>query len=151
MRVAVISDTHVGTLSELPERLLQALVGVDLIVHAGDFTQRAVLEDLRKLADVKAVCGNMDSRELKEVLPRKDVFLLNGRRIGLTHGSGPPFGMERLIRRMFTDVDLIIFGHSHKPCDRYIGECLMFNPGRAKDSFGLLTIGDQITAEIVRV
>jgi len=133
MRIAVISDTHVRTLSELPQRVLQALAEVDLIIHAGDFTQRAVLDELRKLGDVKAVCGNMDSDELMEILPKKDVFLLNGKRAGLTHGWGPPFGMERLVRR------------------RYIGECLMFNPGRARDSFGLLTIHDRITAEIVRV
>ena len=151
MRIAVISDTHVRTLSELPQRVLQALAEVDLIIHAGDFTQRAVLDELRKLGDVKAVCGNMDSDELTETLPKKDVFLLNGKRTGLTHGWGPPFGMERLIRRSFTGVDLIIFGHSHKPCNRYIGECLMFNPGQARDSFGLLTVHDRITAEIVWV
>jgi len=149
MRVAVLSDTHASSLGQLPERVLEALGGVDLIVHAGDFTETAVLEGLRRLGEVRAVCGNMDSRPLRNMLPKKDVFTLSGKKIGLTHGWGPPFGIERLVRRSFEDVDVIIFGHSHRPCNRYIGQCLMFNPGRARESFGLLTIEDGIKAEIV--
>jgi len=151
MRIGVISDTHVATVDELPPRLRMALSGVDLIVHAGDFTQRAVLDGLKALGEVKAVCGNMDSAELKRMLPEKELFVVQGRKIGLVHGSGAPWGIAGRIRQLFEEADVIIFGHSHEPCHLYLQGSLMFNPGRARDSFGLLTIDDEIKAEIIRL
>lgn len=151
MRIGVISDTHVRTFNEIPDSILIALSGADLIVHAGDFTERAVIEGLRTLGEVKAVFGNMDSAELKRTLPQKELFVLNGKKIGLTHGSGEPWGIARRVRQLFGDVDLIIYGHSHEPNNQYIQGSLLFNPGRARDSFGLLTIDDEIKAEIIGI
>jgi len=151
LRIGVISDTHVKSGREIPERIRAALAEVDLIVHAGDFTECAVLEELRTLGEVRAVCGNMDSGELKRTLPEEELFVVKEKKIGLTHGSGGPWGIANRIRQMFTDVDLIIFGHSHEPCNQYFQGTLLFNPGRARDSFGLLTINNEINAEIIRV
>ena len=151
MRIGVLADTHARTLSEIPERIRAALAEVDLIVHAGDFTERVVLEGLRKLGEVKAVHGNMDSGDLKKMLPEKQLFEISGKKIGLTHGSGGPWGIAGRIKEMFGDVDIIIFGHSHQPCNQYIEGSLLFNPGRTRDSFGLLTINDDIKAEIIKV
>ncbi len=149
VRIGVISDTHIMTLSEMPAPILTALAKVDLIVHAGDFTERAVLEGLRTLGKVKAISGNMDSSELKEMLPRKELFVVNGRTIGLTHGSGAPWGIAGRIRDMFPEVDIIIYGHSHQATNQFLRGSRLFNPGRARDSFGLLEIGEEIKAEIV--
>ena len=151
MRIGVISDTHVKTCDEIPERIQVALAEVDLILHAGDFTESSVLGGLRAWGEVKAVYGNMDSGELKRMLPEKELFVVNGKKIGLTHGSGGPWGIASRVRKMFNNVDLIIFGHSHEPCHQYLEGSLLFNPGQARDSFGLLTINDEIKAEIVRV
>lgn len=151
MRIGVISDTHVRTVSEIPEPIRAALAEVALIVHAGDFTESAVLDGLKALGEVRAVCGNMDSGELKRMLPEKELFVVNGKKVGLTHGSGGPWGIAGRIRQMFDDVDIIIFGHSHEPCHLYLQGSLLFNPGQARDSFGLLTIDDEIRAEIIRV
>jgi len=151
MRIGVISDTHVRTFDELPAPIITALAGVDLIVHAGDFTEPPVLEGLRRLGAMKAVCGNMDSAELKRTLPQKELFIANGKKIGLIHGWGAPWGIASRVREMFSDVDIIIFGHSHQTCNQYIGGSLLFNPGRASDSFGLLTIDDGVRAEIIKV
>ena len=151
MRIAVLSDTHAHTVNAIPERIRAVLAGVDLIVHAGDFTEKAVLEGLRTLGEVKAVRGNMDSGELKRVLPEKELFVVNGRKIGLTHGFGGPWGIAGRTRQLFGDVDIIVFGHSHEPCNQHLQGSLLFNPGRARDSFGLLTINDEIRAEIIEV
>lgn len=151
MKIGVLSDTHASTLSELPASLLKVLDGVDLIIHAGDFTQRTVLEGLKKLGTVKAVHGNMDSDELKKMLPAKELFVVNHKTVGLTHGSGAPWGIADRVRQMFGDVELIIYGHSHEPAHQYVRESLLFNPGRARDSFGLVTIDDEIKAEIIKV
>lgn len=151
MRIGVISDTHAKTFSEVPASILKSLTQVDLIVHAGDFTERAVLEGFKALGEVKAVCGNMDSSELKEILPQKELFVVRGKKIGLIHGSGGPWGISDRVRQMFSDVDVIIYGHSHQACNQYIRGSLLFNPGRARDSFGLLTIDEEIKAEIIRI
>ena len=71
MRIAVLADTHASSLSELPREILTDLAGVDLIIHAGDFTGRDVLDGLRRLGNVAAVHGNMDPGELKQLPGRK--------------------------------------------------------------------------------
>ena len=151
MKIGVISDTHAQTMEDIPWSILNALEDVDLIIHAGDFTERAVFEGFRELGEVKAVYGNMDSGELKRMLPDKRTIDVAGRQIGLFHGSGGPWGMAERVRPLFGDIDVIIFGHSHLSFNEYIRGTLMFNPGRARDSFGILTIEKEIEAEIVRV
>ena len=49
MKIGVLSDTHFDSLGQIPSPILKALSEVDLIVHAGDFTETAVLEGLRML------------------------------------------------------------------------------------------------------
>lgn len=151
MKIGVISDTHAKTIEEMPWTIMSALEKVDLIVHAGDLTERAVLEGLREIGEVRAVQGNMDSGELKRMLPDKRTIDVDGKQIGLVHGSGGPWGIAERVRPLFGDVDVIIFGHSHLSCHEYIRGTLMFNPGRARDSYGMITVGKEIKAEIIRV
>ena len=151
MKIGVISDTHVATFSNIPAPILKALAGVDLIIHAGDFTELAILDGLKALVAVKAVCGNMDSSQLKRILPQKELFVVNGKNVGLIHGSGERMGIASRTRELFSDVDLIIYGHSHIPYNQYLRGSLLFNPGPAMESFGLLTIDDKIKAEIIRL
>lgn len=149
MKIGVISDTHARTIEGIPLSILKALETVDLIVHAGDFTQKAVLDGLQAIGQVKAVYGNMDSQELKRILPERDMFETGGKRIGIIHGSGTPWGIAERIRKQFSGVDIIVFGHSHEPYNNYIQGVLLFNPGQVKNSFGLLTIDDRIIADII--
>jgi len=115
MRIAVLADTHVNRLEHLPKKITNALSTVDLIIHAGDFTDAQLLQELRQLKEVKAVHGNMDSMELKALLPVKEIVEIGNKRIGITHGSGGPWGIEDRVRKMFESdyVDIIIYGHSH--------------------------------------
>ena len=82
MKIGVISDTHTRTMEDIPWSLLDAMKDVDLILHAGDITERSVLEELRELGEVKAVYGNMDSIELKRMLPDKRTIDIAGKQIG---------------------------------------------------------------------
>jgi len=138
-------------MEDIPLAIMEALEDVDFIIHAGDITERAVLEGFREIGEVKAVYGNMDSGELKRMLPDKRIIDVEGRQVGLVHGSGGPWGMAERVRPLFGDIDVIIFGHSHLSFNEYIRGTLMFNPGRARDSFGILTIEKEIKAEILRV
>ena len=151
MRIGVISDTHASSFDDIPAVIRKELSGVDIIVHAGDFTDRSVLDGLKTLGEVKAVCGNMDSGDLKRVLPPKVSFVANGKKIGVTHGSGGPFGITKRARQMFDDADIIIYGHSHHAEAKTVNGCVLFNPGTARKSYGILTIEDEIKAEIIRI
>ena len=105
MKIGVLSDTHAGSLDELSPVLLKALSEVDLIVHAGDMVAKNVLDGLKGLKEVRAVRGNMDSYELKGALSETEVFSIAGRRVGVVHGYGAPFGIEGRVREMFDEVD----------------------------------------------
>jgi putative phosphoesterase len=151
LKLGIISDTHAKNIDEIPVTIRKALADVDLIIHAGDFTHKAVFDGLQALGKVRAVRGNMDFSDLKGILPEKDVIEVSGKKIGLIHGSGAPWGIAERVRKQFSSVDIIIFGHSHEPCNRYIQGVLLFNPGQAKNSFGLLTIDDGIDARILKI
>lgn len=151
MRIAVLADTHVNKLEYLPKKIIDALSTVDLIIHAGDFTDVQLLNELKQLNEVKAVHGNMDSRELKSVLPIKEIVETKDKRIGITHGSGAPWRIEERVRKVFESdrIDIIVYGHSHRPQNKVINDVLFFNPGKAADSFGILTIDGEAKGEML--
>ncbi len=153
MRIAVLADTHVNTLEHLPKKIIDVISTVDLIIHAGDFIDVQVFKELKRLREVKAVQGNMDSMELKTVLPVKEIVEIGNKRIGITHGSSNPWGieMEERIRKMFESdrIDIIVYGHSHQSQNKVINDILLFNPGKATDSFGILTIDEDVKGEII--
>jgi putative phosphoesterase len=151
LKIGVISDTHARTLEQIPVVIREALEGVDLIVHAGDFTETAVLDGLKAIADVRAVCGNMDSIEVKRLLKAQEVFIVAGRRIGLVHGVGGPAGMAARVRNLFSEVDIIIYGHSHEAFNASVGGVLLFNPGTSRRNYGLIMLDEQVRAEIIPV
>ncbi len=158
MKVGVVSDTHWQVDDgPLPPELFEELSGVDLILHAGDLVTVEILDQLKKIAPVQAVAGNMDAAEIRKQLPARRIVDIEKVRLGLIHGWGPPQGLPQRVSREFSeDVAVVIFGHSHQPYKEWIDGRLLFNPGSLLDdrfsderSYGRLTIqGDRIEAEI---
>jgi putative phosphoesterase len=151
MRIGVLSDSHASSFAQLHEKILLALADVDLIVHAGDFVAKDVLDGLKQLGEVKAVRGNVDSNELKGILPEKEILEIEGRKIGIIHGWGSPHGIDDRVGNVFSGVDIIIYGHSHYPQNETKNGILFFNPGQARSSFGILTVGEEVSGEIVKL
>jgi len=151
MRIGVLSDSHAHSFAQLHEKILVALLKVDLIVHAGDFVAKEVLDGLKQLGEVKAVRGNMDSEELKELLPEKELLEIEGRRIGIIHGWGSPHGIDDRVGNAFRGVDIIIYGHSHYSQNETKNGVLFFNPGQARNSFGILTVGEEVSGKIIKL
>jgi putative phosphoesterase len=149
MKIGVLSDTHATSFAQLPKKVLLALAEVDLIIHAGDFVTKNVLDGLKQLGEVKAVQGNMDSNELKQILPEKELLTIEGKRVGIIHGWGSPHGIDDRVGKMFSDVDIIVYGHSHYSQNEVKKGILFFNPGQARNSFGILTIGREVKGEII--
>jgi putative phosphoesterase len=150
VRIGVISDTHARNFAQLPQELVRVLGTVDLIVHAGDIVTMDVIRGLQTLAPVHGVCGNMDLPEVRACFPEKQVLELGGKKIGIVHGSGGTAGLESRVLHLFPGADAVIFGHSHIGMNDTINGVLLFNPGRADESYGLLEVGGTISSKIIR-
>jgi putative phosphoesterase len=137
--IGVISDTH-GLLR--PEAM-EALRGVEHILHAGDVGDPTILDSLRALAPVTAISGNIDVGGPCSHLPATEVVTLHGHTFYILHD------------RHALDLDpaaagfsAVISGHSHRPLIEWRHGVLYMNPGSAGPrrfslpvSIGLLTIG----------
>ncbi|MBN1353623.1 MAG: metallophosphoesterase family protein [Candidatus Omnitrophica bacterium] len=158
-KIGVISDTHIPKAArDLPESVYREFKNVDMILHAGDLVELSVLEKLRSIAPTFAVSGNMDSHEVKAVLPHKDVIEVEGFKIGLIHGYGSASNLINTVSGEFGKVDAIVFGHSHSACSEKIKNKLYFNPGSPTDkifsacnTLGILEVGAEITGKIIRL
>lgn len=135
MRIAVISDTHLPRGSRvIPAECIERMRAADLIIHGGDFSVAGVLEDLRGLGPpVAAVHGNIDSADLRRVLPERQVVEVAGVRIGLVHDAGPASGRPQRMRMAFPDCEALVFGHSHIPLHEELDGFQIFNPGSPTD------------------
>ncbi|MDD2688826.1 MAG: metallophosphoesterase [Candidatus Omnitrophica bacterium] len=162
MKIGVISDTHISDRSrDIPQEILDAFKDVDMIIHAGDLVELAVLEKLKKVcSNVKAVWGNMDPEEVKKALPEKQILKVGSHKIAVMHGYGAPNKLIDLLMSVFKNdsVDLIIFGHAHYSVNEKREGILFFNPGSATDkifsaynSFGIIEINDEIKARIIKL
>jgi putative phosphoesterase len=153
--LGVISDTHLLE-ALVPEPIIEAFRGADIILHAGDVVAKPVIEQLSEVADTVAVKGNMDQGDVIRILQESRIVNVQGFKIGLTHGYGPPWGMMKKVRKMFDDVDCIIFGHTHQPMVEVNDGILFFNPGSPTDkrfakvnTFGLLEVTDKLIPRLV--
>jgi putative phosphoesterase len=132
LRLAIIADTHMPRGSRrMPDECVRRLREADLILHLGDFSERSVLEELRALGPpVTAVRGNVDSTELRRLLPLEAEVEAAGVRLGLVHDAGPARGRLERLRERFPDADAVLFGHSHLPLhEAGDGGFQIFNPG----------------------
>lgn len=155
--IAVVSDTHLLG-KPVPEHVMGAIEGADLILHAGDILEMAVIEQLSEVAQTIAVKGNMDQGDAARVLPAKRVLEIESFKIGLTHGYGPPSRITWKVGALFTGVDCVVFGHTHSPLIKERNGVLFFNPGSPTDrmfakrnTVGFLDITDRIEPRIVDV
>jgi hypothetical protein len=128
---AVIADTHMPRgKRRLPDSCRRRIAAADLLIHAGDFSTEATLEELAAIGPrLVAVHGNVDDEALRARLPLRTELELGGARIGLIHDAGPRKGRLRRMQRAFPGADAVIFGHSHLPLHERDGDFQIFNPG----------------------
>jgi len=159
MKIGVLSDTHIPTIARsLPPAVFEIFKGVGLILHAGDIVELSVLDELRTIAPVEAVAGNMDDSEIHLNLPVKKVIPIGRYSVGLIHGKYRIDIQKEMIRKEFDNIDLIVYGHSHTPFWGRVGGVHFLNPGSPTDkrhapynSVAVLDVGDELKAEIVRI
>ncbi|HEV2120677.1 MAG TPA: metallophosphoesterase family protein [Candidatus Bathyarchaeia archaeon] len=160
MKICVISDTHTDSIDNLPQQVLDELSGADMIIHAGDFTGRSLVDALRKMRPFRGVYGNIDGPDVRRELPAVALVEVEGLKIGVNHPAegGSPLTLEQRLRPKFTGVQAIIHGHSHRTKNDYRDGILWFNPGSAtgrlpatKKTYGILTINKEIRGEIITI
>jgi uncharacterized protein len=120
--VGLISDTH----GLLRREALDALRGSDLIVHAGDIGDPAVLKSLAKIAPVRAIRGNNDRGAWATALPMTAVIELGTHSIYVLHNRA-----ELDLDPSSAGFTTVVSGHSHKPSVEARGSVLFINPGSA--------------------
>jgi putative phosphoesterase len=148
--IGVISDTH----GLLRPQAVEALRGSSLIIHAGDVGVPEILDELRRIAPVFAVRGNVDRAAWASVLPESEVVEVESGLFYVLHDIAtleldPPTAGFRAV----------IYGHSHQPKSETKNGILYFNPGSAGPrrfslpiSVGRLTVsGDALEAEIIEL
>jgi uncharacterized protein len=136
MLIAVISDTHMPRGGRrLPAGCVERIAAADLLLHAGDFMTLDVLCELEAIGPpLVGVHGNMDSAELRRLLPAERVVEADGARIALVHDAGPRGGRLERLRRRFggerAGAVAVVFGHSHLPLHEQAADGFqIFNPG----------------------
>ncbi len=152
----VVADTHLPRRAKaLPAGLGPHLERADLILHAGDLMDPALLDELAAYGPVRAVRGNLDPPEIP--LPETLEFEFGGARIAMIHDSGPKMGRRNRMRRRFPEARVVVFGHSHIPWLEDEGGLLLLNPGSPTDkrrqpehTFALLQAeGGVVSAELL--
>jgi putative phosphoesterase len=119
--IGVISDTH----GLVRPQALEALAGVDMILHAGDIGNAAVLDTLRDVAPVVAVRGNNDKGDWAESLSDWEVVEIGDVSIYVLHN------LAEIDISPAGTFQVVISGHSHKPAVEERRGVLYVNPGSA--------------------
>jgi putative phosphoesterase len=133
MLIAIIADTHLPRgARRLPDECVRRIRGAELLLHAGDFVTLEVLRELEAIGPpVVGVHGNVDSPDLRRMLPAERIVEAEGSRLAMLHDAGPRRGRVDRMRARFGDrADAVVFGHSHLPLHQQADDGFqIFNPG----------------------
>jgi putative phosphoesterase len=136
VRLLLIADTHVPKRArDLPDRVWDEVARADVVVHAGDWVEPALLDALEARAARLVACwGNNDGEELRARLPERAEVTLGGVRFTVVHETGGSGGRDSRMAKQYPDTDVLVFGHSHIPWDTTATTGLrLLNPGSPTD------------------
>ena len=119
MRLLLIADTHIPKRArDLPEPVWHEVERSDVVIHAGDWVDESLLDELSARAHRLVACwGNNDGPELRSRLPECADVTLDGLRFTVVHETGAASGREARMAQRYPGTDVLVFGHSHIPWD----------------------------------
>jgi len=150
--IGVVSDTHFPRFGRaLPRALERGLrrAAVARILHLGDMTDLLAVPLFEAIAPFDAVAGNNDGAAIRERFGRRKIVCVEDVRIGMVHGDGKRGTTKSRALNAFAqgEVDVVLFGHSHRPVVGRERGVLFANPGSPTDkrlnplySFAVLTV-----------
>ncbi len=116
-QIAILSDTH----GLLREPVIAELAEADCSIHAGDINTPYIVESIRQFGETYVVRGNND-KEWAEALPKSITVTIEGVRFFIVHN-------KKDIPKYLINVDVVVYGHSHKYSAEVIKGVLFLNPG----------------------
>jgi len=129
VKVAAVSDTHLGQREKIPGKIIDALHGVDLILHSGDILDLNVVRKLGKIAKVRAVYGDSDPQSVRDELPEIDFLHVFKWKIGMVYDAGC-FGTGKALSiAKRSKCDVLVYGHSHWPAIKKKDGIWLINSG----------------------
>lgn len=130
-RIGLISDTH----GFLDDAVFTHFAACDEIWHAGDFGDLLIFEKLKNFKPLKAVFGNIDGPDLRNLLPETLRWKTEEVNVLMTHIGGYPGRYAPAVKKELASAptQLFICGHSHilKVIYDEKFHCLHMNPGAA--------------------
>ncbi|KRE52506.1 metallophosphoesterase [Phycicoccus sp. Soil748] len=135
-RLLLLADTHLPKRAkDLPQEVWRAVDEADLVLHAGDWVDVALLDALQSRARrLVGVAGNNDHGVLRDRLPKVAELDVEGLRFGVVHETGQASGRELRCEAAYPKLDVLVFGHSHIPWDSTTPRGLrLLNPGSPTD------------------
>ena len=150
--LGVVSDTHFPRFGRaLPRALERGLraAKVERILHLGDLTDLLAVPLFEAIAPFDAVAGNNDGEAIRARFGRRKIVEVEDVRIGMVHGDGKRgTTMQRALAAFAGEpVDVVLFGHSHRPVIARKGDVVVANPGSPTDkrvnprySYAILTV-----------
>lgn len=136
LTLTLLADTHLPKRARhLPGEVWAAVESADVVVHAGDWTESRLLDELEARAARLVACyGNNDGSDLRARLPLVARAELDGVRLAVVHETGQKQGREARMAALYPDTDVLVFGHSHIPWDTRAESGLrLLNPGSPTD------------------
>lgn len=155
MKILVIADTHNVTAPIITQIKKEK---ADMLFFLGDFVRDG--EDIKRKLQIPAyiIAGNGD---MATYYKKEQLLKIRDKRILLTHGH--QYNIKNTLQRLYyhgveNRVSAILFAHTHIPYLNWKGEVLIMNPGSPTfprggsniGTYGILNIGSEITAEIVK-
>jgi putative phosphoesterase len=136
VRLLLIADTHVPIRArDLPAQVWDEVARADVVIHAGDWVDVALLDALEAAAPMVVGCwGNNDGPELRDRLHEVARAELAGVRVAVVHETGLRQRREERMDQWYADTDVLVFGHSHIPWDTTTPRGIrLLNPGSPTD------------------
>jgi hypothetical protein len=136
VQLLLIADTHLPKRArDLPASVWDQVDRVDVVFHAGDWVEPALLDQLEARATRLVGCwGNNDGEGVRRRLPERADVELEGVRFTVVHETGASAGRDQRMAKLYPDTDVLVFGHSHIPWDTTAETGLrLLNPGSPTD------------------
>lgn len=132
----VFSDLHYPNRTkdkDLLGKLEKLITENDITIGCGDYVSENIIELVQHTAkNYFLVKGNMDFFDLN--LPQMISIKIEDLNIGIIHGDGAPFGIEkRIIKRFELLPDVVFYGHTHTKENKNINNIHFINPGALLD------------------
>ena len=129
MKVLIVSDTH--RKDDNLERIIEEEAPFDMLIHLGDAEgSEYLIEDwVDKDCQLEMVKGNND---FFSDLPREEEIDIGGYKAFITHGHPYYVSLDsEYIREegAARKVDIVMFGHTHRPYLKKFGDITVLNPG----------------------